>query len=93
MCDTPCIIKIIATEDERYREVDVCQMCGAMYPRDRAPASRPVAARIVAGKPPKRRGKAKRKAKPKKKARAPRGKPRPRKKPARKARKRSARRR
>jgi len=35
LCESPCIIKIIATEDARWREVDVCQMCGTMYPRDR----------------------------------------------------------
>jgi len=35
MCESPCIIKIIATDDERYCEVDVCKICGAMYPRDK----------------------------------------------------------
>lgn len=36
MCESPCIIKIIATEDARWCEVDVCQMCGTMYPRGRS---------------------------------------------------------
>lgn len=35
LCECECIIKIIATEDARWKEVDVCQMCGTMYPRDR----------------------------------------------------------
>jgi CRISPR/Cas system-associated protein Cas10 (large subunit of type III CRISPR-Cas system) len=35
LCESACIIKIIATEDARWKEVDVCQMCGTMYPRDR----------------------------------------------------------
>lgn len=32
LCESPCIIKIIATDDERWCKVDVCSMCGAMYP-------------------------------------------------------------
>lgn len=99
MCDAPCIIKIIATEDDRYREVDVCQMCGAMYPREGPPSIGPVAARIAARKPLPRPRKTKGRAKPKKKAKKARrpksrakAKPR-RKKAARKKRKRSARRR
>jgi len=35
LCDSACIIKIIATEDENWCEVDVCKMCGTMYPRGR----------------------------------------------------------
>lgn len=35
LCESACIIKIIATEDERWCEVDVCKMCGTMYPRGR----------------------------------------------------------
>ncbi|OGD45096.1 hypothetical protein A3K69_04500 [Candidatus Bathyarchaeota archaeon RBG_16_57_9] len=35
MCESPCIIKIIATEDERWCKVDVCSMCGTMYPLGR----------------------------------------------------------
>jgi hypothetical protein len=35
LCESPCIIKIIATDDVRWCEVDVCQMCGTMYPRGR----------------------------------------------------------
>lgn len=35
MCESACIIKLIATSDKRWCEVDVCKMCGTMYPRDR----------------------------------------------------------
>jgi len=35
LCENPCFIKIIATEDAKWCEVDVCQMCGTMYPRGR----------------------------------------------------------
>lgn len=35
ICDCPCIVRIIATEDEKWCQVDVCEMCGAMYPRGR----------------------------------------------------------
>lgn len=35
MCESACIIKLIATSDARWCEVDVCKMCGTMYPRDR----------------------------------------------------------
>lgn len=35
MCESDCIIKLIATSDARWCEVDVCKMCGTMYPRDR----------------------------------------------------------
>jgi len=35
LCESACIVKIIATQDERYCEVDVCRMCGTMYPRGR----------------------------------------------------------
>ncbi len=35
MCECACIIKLIATSDKRWCEVDVCKMCGTMYPRDR----------------------------------------------------------
>jgi hypothetical protein len=33
LCESPCIIKIISTGDARYCEVDVCKICGTMYPR------------------------------------------------------------
>ena len=33
LCESPCIIKIISTGDSRYCEVDVCKICGTMYPR------------------------------------------------------------
>ena len=35
LCESACIIKIVATEDARWCEVDVCKMCGTMYPRGR----------------------------------------------------------
>lgn len=35
MCKGACIIKLIATSDARWCEVDVCRMCGTMYPRNR----------------------------------------------------------
>jgi hypothetical protein len=35
LCENPCIIKIITTDDARWCEVDVCQICGTMYPRGR----------------------------------------------------------
>ena len=50
LCESPCIIKIIATEDARWKEVDVCQMCGTMYPRNR---------KVVQIKEPKRKAKGK----------------------------------
>jgi len=40
LCESPCIIKIISTEDDRWKEVDVCKMCGTMYPRDRSAVSK-----------------------------------------------------
>lgn len=49
LCESPCIIKIIATEDERWCEVDVCKMCGTMYPRGR---------KVTVVKPKKARAKA-----------------------------------
>lgn len=55
LCESPCIIKIIATEDARWCEVDVCQLCGTMYPRGRkvvrvAPKAKPKAAKKKAKK-------------------------------------------
>ncbi len=32
-CNSPCIIKIVAESSEEWCEVDVCKMCGSMYPR------------------------------------------------------------
>ncbi len=32
-CNSPCIIKIVAGSSEEWCEVDVCKMCGSMYPR------------------------------------------------------------
>ncbi len=35
LCGSPCILKIIATENENWTKVDVCEMCLTMYPRGR----------------------------------------------------------
>jgi CRISPR/Cas system-associated protein Cas10 (large subunit of type III CRISPR-Cas system) len=35
LCESECIIKVVTMEDENWCEVDVCKMCGAMYPRGR----------------------------------------------------------
>jgi len=58
LCGSPCILKIIATEDSRWCEVDVCKMCVTMYPRDKS---------VVKKAPAKKKAKAKAK-KPKAKA-------------------------
>jgi hypothetical protein len=42
LCESPCIIKLIATEDERWCEVDVCKLCGTMYPRGRKVVQVPI---------------------------------------------------
>ena len=33
LCESPCIIKTVAMKDADWCEVDVCKMCGTMYPR------------------------------------------------------------
>jgi formate dehydrogenase maturation protein FdhE len=58
LCGSPCILKIVATEDENWTKVDVCEMCLTMYPRGRNVVK-------VTEKKPKAK---KAKAKPKKKA-------------------------
>jgi hypothetical protein len=35
LCGSPCILKIVATENENWTKVDVCEMCLTMYPRGR----------------------------------------------------------
>ena len=35
LCGSPCILKIITTEDEVWCKVDVCELCQTMYPRGR----------------------------------------------------------
>ncbi len=35
LCGSPCILKIVATQDENWTKVDVCEMCLTMYPRGR----------------------------------------------------------
>lgn len=67
MCESPCMIKIIATSDKRWCEVDVCKMCGTMYPRGKVvskPPSEALKRRAAGAKKPK---KAAKKAKSKKK--------------------------
>ena len=34
-CNSPCIIKMVAESSREWREVDVCKMCGSMYPREK----------------------------------------------------------
>lgn len=59
VCKGDCIIKLIATSDARWCEVDVCKMCGTMYPRDRivviAAPARPEDFKVA--KPKKAKGK------------------------------------
>jgi len=55
LCESPCIIKIISTGDARYSEVDVCRICGTMYPREgKTKAARPKTTNKAAKKPAKR---------------------------------------
>ena len=54
ICHSPCIIKVIATDSEKWCEVDVCKICGTMYPRD-TPLKKPKAVK----KPKKKAAKAK----------------------------------
>ena len=68
MCDSACIIKLIATSDKRWCEVDVCKMCGTMYPRDRdVVISAPPKPKAAKKKPAKKAKPAKAKAKTTKK--------------------------
>ena len=57
LCGSPCILKVIAMEDEVWCKVDVCELCMTMYPRGRTEV------RVTPAKK-----NAKGKAKPKKKA-------------------------
>lgn len=60
LCDSPCIIKIISTQDERYCEVDVCKMCGTMYPRGRESVrAKPKTAKGKKAKAPRKKAKKK----------------------------------
>ncbi len=36
LCGSPCILKIVTTDDEAWCKVDVCELCQTMYPRGRA---------------------------------------------------------
>jgi hypothetical protein len=55
LCESPCLIKIIATEDKRWCEVDVCQICGTMYPRGRTVVQVKSKAKGKAAKKPKKK--------------------------------------
>jgi len=55
LCESPCIIKIISTSDKKYGEVDVCTICGAMYPRKGSTKAKLAAAAKPAKKKPARR--------------------------------------
>ncbi len=63
LCGSPCILKIVTTEDDTWCKVDVCELCQTMYPRGRTE----VVVTAHAHKP-KASEKAKAKSKPKKKA-------------------------
>ena len=59
LCESACIVKIVATQNEKYCEVDVCKMCGTMYPRGRTvvktqAGSEAIKAKARAKKPKKR---------------------------------------
>lgn len=56
LCESECIVRKVAMEDDRWREVDVCSICGTMYPRGRT---------VVQVKP--KAAKAKKASKPRKK--------------------------
>ncbi|MGQ9587474.1 MAG: hypothetical protein ACUVT7_03720 [Thermoplasmata archaeon] len=34
LCGSPCILKVVAMEDEDWCKVDVCKLCLTMYPRE-----------------------------------------------------------
>ena len=36
MCDGECILKVLATKSGDGSEVDVCSICGAKFPRQKA---------------------------------------------------------
>lgn len=44
LCESPCIIKTVAMKDADWCEVDVCKMCGTMYPRGKMISKKPKAA-------------------------------------------------
>ena len=70
-CNSPCIIKIVAESSEEWCEVDVCKMCGSMYPRKKKTKSaqaKGVTAKKKAKKPSKTRSKSPKKGATKKKA-------------------------
>jgi len=61
LCGSPCILKIIATENETWCKVDVCELCQTMYPRGRSEV------KVTSVKKAKTRKTKKTKSKPKKK--------------------------
>ncbi len=58
LCKSACIIKVIATDSEKWCEVDVCKMCGTMYPRE-TPSKKPKAVKKKAKVEPRKRKAAK----------------------------------
>ena len=64
LCECPCIIRIIATEDDKWCQVDVCEMCGTMYPRGRTVVQvKPKKAKMKTKKTKPKKAKAKKKSK------------------------------
>ena len=57
LCDSPCIVKIVIEGNKTYDEVDVCKMCGTMYPRGRTVtrASSTRSAKPAKGKAPRKK--------------------------------------
>jgi len=63
LCGSPCILKIVATEDARWCEVDVCKMCQTMYPRGKVVKKAPVKKAKAKPKPKKAKAKGKKRKK------------------------------
>jgi hypothetical protein len=53
LCGSPCILKIVTTEDEVWCKVDVCELCQTMYPRGRTEVKVTPAKNTKAKKPKK----------------------------------------
>jgi len=69
LCGSPCILKIIATDDAVWCKVDVCELCQTMYPRGRSEVkvtSAASKAKVRAKKTSKAKTKPKAKKKPRK---------------------------
>jgi transcription elongation factor Elf1 len=35
LCDSTCILKVLMDKSPEAKEVDVCSMCGASYPKEK----------------------------------------------------------